>query len=304
MDAEMAHDVLAKAPLRVGTFHRATRALTVASSSLLLLVGITLLVRRCSGALVVPLGPATLLATGALLSITAWSIHAAAKHRFSSRGRATPEPSSRSVWASGWFVRFAPGASLLMAGAALSLPGTQTLALGLFWATIVLSQLEAQFGLRRRLTRVVRSAGGPHRSGETRPEGSSRHEMPLADQESGASHDVGELAAEADDEADDADEHVMQQLTRVHDATYGEMMYGTLRADLEPNQRSSSLHVAFCPPFAKVPQMDVEQAAGPEAQVKIGQLLAYGARIDLRLDEATDEPQSVIVELSVREHIE
>jgi hypothetical protein len=304
MDAEIAHNVLTKVPLRVGSCRCAGRALTVASSSLLLMVGITLVARRCFGALIVPLDPTALLATGALLSIIAWSIRAAARHRISSRGRALSELSSASDRLSDRFDQIAPAAALLMAGAALSLPGTPTLVLGLFWATIVLSQLDAQFGSRRNWARVLRSAGRQRNSSETLPEGSSwrgRPDRSLADREPDGSRDIGEFGGEFGTEANDLDEHIIQQLTRVHDATYGEMMYGTLRADLEPNQRSISLHVAFCPPFAKVPQMDIEQATGSEAQLKIGQLLAYGARIDLRLQEAADEPQSVIVELSVRE---
>ena len=258
MDALAAKIALLSKPTLADTQDRLVRAAVVVATWLLLLIGLFLLVRRLSGALAMPLSPPALLAVGALAALAAWSA------RIVWEG-ASSETMPTCV--SGWFVRFAPSAALLSMVAALSLPGTQAGALGLFWAMLLSSELKTHFQLQRF------SPG--------RQTGAKRLAVPL--------------------QHSNHDENIVQQLTRLRDAELGEMVYGTLRADFEPNQRSASLHVAFCPPFAMMPQMDIEQTDGPESRLKLGQVLPYGARVDVRLREAFAEPQSVVVELCVRE---
>jgi hypothetical protein len=65
-------------------------------------------------------------------------------------------------------------------------------------------------------------------------------------------------------------------------------------------QRTGSIHVAFCPPFAAVPEVEVEQIDGPEARIKTAQLLPYGVRLDLKLAAASEEPTSVLLQFSAR----
>ncbi len=253
---------------------RIVRTAVIAATWLLLAVGLFLLVRRLSGALVEPLSPSALLVLGALAALAAWSARTA--WRGASSWVAGSEPKATAPMtasASDLFVRFAPSVALLSMAAALSLPGTQTSALALFWALLVSSELETHFRLRRRWAR---------RFSPGRQAGAKELSVPPF-------------------QHDEHDEHIVQQLTRVRDAELGEMVYGTLRADFEPNQRSVSLHVAFCPPFAMTPQMDIEQTDGPESRLKLGQVLPYGARIDVRLRQAFTEPQRVVIELCARE---
>ena len=268
MDAHAAESVLLGKPMVAGSFSRVVRATVVAAVWLLLLIGLFLLVRRLSGALVTPLAPPALLTLGVLTMLTAWSARAAW------RGASSENVSTG---ASGLFVRFAPSVALLSMAAALSLPGSETIALVLFWVLLVSTELETHFQLRRRYFSPGRQTFSPGRQAGTK-----------------------RLSQQHDDDREH-DEHIVQQLTRVRDAELGEMVYGTLRADFEPNQRSVSLHVAFCPPFAMTPQMDIEQTDGPEARLKLAQVLPYGARVDVRLREASDQLQSVVVELCVRE---
>ena len=95
-------------------------------------------------------------------------------------------------------------------------------------------------------------------------------------------------------------EDVTQQLTRSQAADGVEELSGWLRTAFAAGQRTGSLHVAFCPPFAVTPELEVEQLDGPEARIKTAQLLPYGARLDLKLAAAAEEPTSVLLQFSAR----
>ncbi|MCA9201112.1 MAG: hypothetical protein KDA87_26410 [Planctomycetales bacterium] len=69
---------------------------------------------------------------------------------------------------------------------------------------------------------------------------------------------------------------------------------GTVRIPFDAGQTAQSAHVLFHPPFDVVPQVDMEQVDGPNANVKIGQQLPQGVRLDARIEKPT-EPVSVVV---------
>ncbi len=93
---------------------------------------------------------------------------------------------------------------------------------------------------------------------------------------------------------------VLQQLTRSRAAGGAEEISGWLRTSFAAGQRTASVHVAFCPPLAAVPELAVEQIDGPEARIKTAQVLPYGARVDLKLAAASGEPASVLLQFSAR----
>ena len=93
---------------------------------------------------------------------------------------------------------------------------------------------------------------------------------------------------------------VTQQLTRSQAADGTEELSGWLRTAFAPGQRTGSIHVAFCPPFATTPELEVEQRDGPEARIKTAQLLPYGVRLDLKLAAASAEPATVLLQFSSR----
>ena len=95
-------------------------------------------------------------------------------------------------------------------------------------------------------------------------------------------------------------EEVLQQLTRSGAADGSEQLAGWLRVPFAPGQRTGSVHVAFCPPFNRTPELVVEQLAGPEARIKTAQLLPYGVRLDLKLNAAGEQPASVLLQFSAR----
>lgn len=96
-------------------------------------------------------------------------------------------------------------------------------------------------------------------------------------------------------------ENVVQQLTRVREENGRESLHGILRGSFAAGERTQNLHVAFCPPLAGVPQFSFEQVDGPPASIKAAQVESFGARLEVRLDAALDEPADVLVEFSCQE---
>jgi len=95
-------------------------------------------------------------------------------------------------------------------------------------------------------------------------------------------------------------EEVSQQLTRSRTADGVEQLSGWLRLAFSADQRTGSIHVAFCPPFESMPELEVEQIDGPEIRIKTAQLLTYGARLDLKLIAPIEESASVLLQFSAR----
>ena len=95
--------------------------------------------------------------------------------------------------------------------------------------------------------------------------------------------------------------NVSQQLTRAVGDDGCEVLYGLMRGHFAPGQRSLRLHVSFCPQFETVPEVSVDKIEGPELTIRVGQVLPYGARLDLRLKTLNADPLDVVLELFVRE---
>jgi hypothetical protein len=93
---------------------------------------------------------------------------------------------------------------------------------------------------------------------------------------------------------------VTQQLTRSETAAGTEELSGWLRLPFAPGQRTGSVHVAFCPPLRVTPELAVVQIEGPEARIKTAQLFPYGARFDLKLAAAAEEPTAVLLQFTAR----
>ncbi|MFI4875707.1 MAG: hypothetical protein ACIALR_10230 [Blastopirellula sp. JB062] len=90
--------------------------------------------------------------------------------------------------------------------------------------------------------------------------------------------------------------NVSQQLTRAKEATT-EVVYGYLRADFAAGHRHQTLHVAFCPPLAGIPEVEICQVEGPEVSVKVAEVEAHGARVELRRSGPHDDSTTVLLEL-------
>ena len=91
-----------------------------------------------------------------------------------------------------------------------------------------------------------------------------------------------------------ADEGSIEQTTercQLHDG--GSLLRGRIRTSFKPGQRTAWSHVAFCPPFDHIPRLEFEQIHGPNARIKVGSLLPYGVRFELKLMRASDREESV-----------
>lgn len=91
---------------------------------------------------------------------------------------------------------------------------------------------------------------------------------------------------------------VLQQLSRSRGADGSEIVHGTLLAEFAPAERIAVLHVAFCPPFERLPSVEAEVADGPACDVKIVQVLHQGARLEARLAHASTVAEQVRVEFA------
>ncbi|MEI8375693.1 MAG: hypothetical protein WCJ35_22960, partial [Planctomycetota bacterium] len=118
----------------------------------------------------------------------------------------------------------------------------------------------------------------------SREQGAGSREQGLAD---------GDLIEEPEPTEPAAD--VLQQLTLHITAEGGQELSGWLRMPLVAGQRTGSLHVAFCPSFSRMPQVQAETVSGPDCRIKAAQVLPYGARLDVKLDEPAREDESVLV---------
>ncbi|MBX7167212.1 MAG: hypothetical protein K1X74_12860 [Pirellulales bacterium] len=93
---------------------------------------------------------------------------------------------------------------------------------------------------------------------------------------------------------------MLQELARSIDATGCEQIAGTLRAWPEPGQRTVQFHLAFCPPLAHNPEIEVEQTAGPDARWKVGAAWPFAARIDGKLAATASGNEPIELEFIAR----
>jgi hypothetical protein len=89
---------------------------------------------------------------------------------------------------------------------------------------------------------------------------------------------------------------LVQQVSRSRTVEGGEFAQGMLVAEFTPGERTSTLYVAFCPPFLFLPTVDAEPVDGPDCSVKIVQVLHQGARFEVRLTRASTTPQRIRIE--------
>jgi hypothetical protein len=92
------------------------------------------------------------------------------------------------------------------------------------------------------------------------------------------------------------DPELTHQSIRRQDSSGRDIITGSLRTEIAPNGRLAHIHLAFCPAFPHHPTLEVRQSFGPPARIKTVQVLAYGARIDVRLSRAATETTPIGLE--------
>jgi hypothetical protein len=99
-------------------------------------------------------------------------------------------------------------------------------------------------------------------------------------------------------DSDRATGQMLQEFTRARSADGVETIRGTLVAEFLPGDRLAILHIAFCPPFERLPTVRAARTAGPTCDVKIAQILHQGARLEVRLARASTTARRATIEFS------
>ena len=223
--------------------------------------------RRLAGALTEPLPPSSLVAFGCLLAAIAIAIERN-RHLLAASAR-----SRKSALAAG------PIFIAILAALALSLPGSSAWGLAGLWSAVALVPL-VRWGPRLATMRPRR-----------------RFLPPRA--QPGASTDRAAVAVASSECV--LDPAITQQMVRRTEAAGVELIEGHVRACFEQGQRTVAAHIAFCPPLAAVPQCFAEQVDGPSVDIKVAQLLPYGVRFELKLEQAAGGGETVLFEFVARE---
>lgn len=96
-------------------------------------------------------------------------------------------------------------------------------------------------------------------------------------------------------------EQTLQELTRSRAADGVETIRGKVVAEFAANERTAIVHVAFCPPFERLPAVEAHRTAGPGCEVKITQVLHQGVRLEVRLARASTATERVNLEFVSRD---
>jgi hypothetical protein len=169
---------------------------------------------------------------------------------------------------------------LVVLAAAASLPGTPPLALTLLWTAVASEELWAwRVGIRRKDS-ISRAPALP---------------ADRADAAEQRTADAGESLDNEHGEEKTPSADVLQQMTRSRSADGSETIAGWLRILLAAGQRSANVHLAFCPPLPKTPQVEMHQRDGPAARIRPVQILPYGARFDLKLAQVCQAETTIAI---------
>ncbi len=266
--------------------HRFRPALTgllqsvlVTGSAMLWFVAVWMFVRRLTGQLQQPLGFLPMLTLGVVL------VSVCALLRIGWRAIASNQPRLSHLVA---FV--APLPALSMLAVAVSMTGTSTSALFVFWGMLFVSEvLWWYFAWQRDWI-------GPPTIAEPTSATSAAESVPEAADQDEA---TGELPSDVELGEGDAGnwlaEGMTQQLTRIDAPDGTQTVEGVLRSQFKPGERSRSLHVAFCPPLQSCPVTTVTQMSGPRSHIKAADVQTYGVRFDVRLASSSDLAEEVLL---------
>ncbi len=261
------------------------RVAATAMLALLAAAALTVVARRFAGALQIPLAPPALWLIATLIGAASIGIHLAVLSRAARAGRCL----GLAVMAV---------TSLAVAGLALGvcLPGTST---GGQFVLCTLLLAEQSWAWARYIRQAVEPPAGmsPDSLGVSAGVSGNANTVEHVNHRA---HHASSVEALVDSDVGVLSKDVTQQLVRTQTADGAEQICGRLRIAFAAGQRTGSVHVAFCPPLAATPEVEVEQLDGPPARIKTAQLLPYGARLDLKLAAAADEQTSVLLQFSAR----
>jgi hypothetical protein len=80
-----------------------------------------------------------------------------------------------------------------------------------------------------------------------------------------------------------------------------ETIEGAVRVAFQTGERQTQAHLAICPPLAAVPSCFAEPTDGADAQVRVAQVLPYGVRLEVKLDQPAEEACDVTIGFAISE---
>jgi hypothetical protein len=84
------------------------------------------------------------------------------------------------------------------------------------------------------------------------------------------------------DDENEADESIVQWMTRRRLADGGEVIEGAVRIELDPAEKVGVAHLAFSPPLACDPRAECHLLSDFDGRVRITAAKSYGLRIEAR----------------------
>jgi hypothetical protein len=283
------------------------RWLAVPVLAWLTLAAAILVWRRLAGALAEPLPAPTLAMLGLALAATAFGVR-----RLGSIRAEDGPARRRELLLAGLATAIA-----FVIAAAISVPGTSTFGLAILWSVLVVEESADWFRTLRRRRGVqdgdrstATTVPGILLIGPEAPDGDPPALAGTAlatDVLPGTPGATGVLPVPHDPEASVVErsgtlaldqpptDGVTQQFVRSHTADGTETLCGWLRVEMPAGARTISSHIAFCPPFARTPGVEIHQITGPTARVKPAQVLPYGARLEVKLDHPNPEPATILL---------
>lgn len=254
---------------------------------LLFPIGALFAMRRVIGGIQSPLSPlALLLVVVVLCGLSLWLRH------FDWTMNSLDDEQRFSL-ALRWIV---PAIPLWLLMSVTSLPGTVDVALFIAWTVFLAVEIFTAWRLwqtwQATIPRVV--ADTVHRRGDI----DVAHRVALAESTAIKNPKSADPEETENDQKSAAllPDEATQQITRYQEVDGTDAIHGMLRTVVPPGEKMANLHVAFCPPFSRVPVVFAELLVGNASSVKPALVMPYGVRIDLRLASVSDEPQTVVVE--------
>jgi hypothetical protein len=90
--------------------------------------------------------------------------------------------------------------------------------------------------------------------------------------------------------------NVVQQLVRVRDDN-GERVSGVVRVDFAPEEQTTVLHLAFSPPLAREPRLELAAIEASGVTVRATDCRTYGVRLEAKRGRETQQELSVLIKL-------
>lgn len=175
-----------------------------------------------------------------------------------------------------------PTVTIVILGLSLSIEGTGTVALALFWILLGAEEL-AWWRFAWRQLQVDSTLGAF--DGATRDGPDSR----------AAQDGFDNRGVDLEGREELLSDDVSQQMTRSWAEEERDTITGLLRTRFDPQQRSQSLHVAICPPMLRRPTVTVTQLSGSRARIKAAEVQPFGIRFDVRLSATSEAEQDLLI---------